>query len=437
MPFAGRLGLLVAAAALFPLGTGDDYLLRVGINTLLYALLALGLNVVVGWAGLLDLGYIAFYGFGAYCYAFLSSSHFGAHWPTLPAMGAIVVATAGLGLLLGLPSRRLFGDYLAIVTLFFAEIFQTLVTNADRITLPWNGGPTDITGGPNGIVGLDNMSFFGLHVTTPRGYFYVGLVAFVLVAGALHLVDGSRTGRAWRALREDAVAAELIGTPVNRLRLLAFSFGAAVAGLTGTIFAALQGATFPANFDLAVLVTVYAMVILGGAGSLWGVVFGAVTVNVVLEMLRTAGPARMLFYGVTLAALAAFLRPRWWSPVVVGGTIAFGFAVHAIVTAAWPGGMSSHHGFTGHWVVLLKSPEHTGNVAYGALLASVLLLTLLRRPARFLALIPVLYLAAFVWENRLVVEPSITRLILLGSLMIALMAARPQGLLGQARSELG
>src|SRR5687768_3243823 len=215
VPPWGRLALVVGLTALVPFVTDSDYVVRVAVNTVLFGLLALGLNVVVGYAGLLDLGYIAFYGFGAYGYAILSSEQFGIHWPTELTIPVVVVASALLGLVLGLPSRRLLGDYLAIVTLFFAQIFVVLTTNADRITLPWNDSPTDFTGGPNGIAGLDPMEIFGIQFGSTQSYLWLSLVVFTLVITALPLLNDSRTGRAWRALREDPLAAEVMSMPVN------------------------------------------------------------------------------------------------------------------------------------------------------------------------------------------------------------------------------
>jgi branched-chain amino acid transport system permease protein len=436
------LAALIVPAAFLPLAE-SDYIVRVGVNTLIFALLALGLNVVVGFAGLLDLGYIAFYGFGAYSYALLSSDQLGVHWPAVVSVPLIVVGSALLGLLLGLPSRRLLGDYLAIVTLFFGTIFVVLVTNANRITPPWREAPVDLTGGPNGIAGIDNFDVIAFEVTTVRGYFYLALVLFILVLSALYLLNYSRTGRAWRALREDPLAAQLMGMPINRLKLLAFAFGAAVAGLTGTIFAPLQNGVFPTNFDLALLITIYAMVILGGAGSLGGVVMGAITINVALEILRTPDQARMVFYALLVAGLFAWLRPRWAAPVVLAATVGFGYAVHAIVTTSWPSGTRGERpdsGWLGDavdgWTVLLSEPRDIGNATYGGLLVAVIAMTLLRGRWRLVGLVPVLYLASVTWENRLVSEPSIARLILLGALLVALMNVRPQGLLGTARVEV-
>src|ERR687891_1487879 len=157
-----RFLAFLAICALFPFLTDSPFLIRVGVNVLLFALLALGLNIVVGWAGLLDLGYVAFYGFGAYAYAWVSSSQFDLHWPTIATIPAVVVASALLGLLLGLPSWRLVGDYLAITTLFFAQIFVELALNLDRINLPGSDEPLNLTGGPKGVARGDPMGIFAL-----------------------------------------------------------------------------------------------------------------------------------------------------------------------------------------------------------------------------------------------------------------------------------
>jgi ABC-type branched-subunit amino acid transport system permease subunit len=441
LPAAGQLAVAVVLATLLPIVASSDYIVRVGVNTILYALLALGLNIVVGWAGLLDLGYVAFYGFGGYAYALLSSDQFHLHWPTIVSVPLIIIASGLLGILIGLPSRRLLGDYLAILTLFFAQAFVTLVSNANRITPPGHKSAVDFTGGPNGISGVDNLHLGNLAVHTVRGYFYISLGAFVAVAAALYSLNNSRTGRAWRSLREDPLAAELMGMPVNRLKLIAFAFGAAIAGLSGTIFVALQVGVFPANFDISLLITIYAMVILGGAGSMTGVVLGAIVINVVLEILRTPDPARWVFYILVVAALVRWLRP--YRRLVLGGTIAFGIVAHVIAARVAP---AATHGtplgggalgrLTDHWVILLTNPVTIGNIAYAALLLAVAFLTQIRGIWRLVLLVPTLYLAAFVWENRLVENPSVARLILVGALLIALMHARPQGLLGSARIEI-
>jgi ABC-type branched-subunit amino acid transport system permease subunit len=431
------------AAALLPVVTSNGYVIRVGFDTLLYMLLVLGLNIVVGYAGLLDLGYVAFYGFGAYAYAMLASPHFGLHWNTLAILPVVVVATAILGFLVALPSRRLLGDYLAIVTLFFGQLFVTVFNNGNRVSVLGFTRGYDVTGGPNGITNVDPYNAFGHSIGSLQAYFYMALIVFLLALFAVYLVDRSRTGRAWKSLREDPLAAELMGMPVNRLKLVGFAFGAAIAGLTGTLFAALNTAVFTADFDVPTLIIVYAMLILGGAGSLGGVILGALVVNVSLEVLRTPGHATWVFYVLIVAALLAKLRPWRAAAAVAAGTIALGFAVHAIVAATWARGTHGTPavgGFLGrglsHWVVLPSNPQMIGNVAFVALVLAVLLLTTLRGWVQKAALAPTLYLAAFVWENRLVVEPSITRLILVGVILIVLMNARPQGLLGTSRVEI-
>ena len=442
VPPWARLAIVVGLTALVPFVTDSDYIVRVAVNTVLFGLLALGLNVVVGYAGLLDLGYIAFYGFGAYAYAILSSEQFGIHWPTEVTIVVVVIASALLGLVLGLPSWRLIGDYLAIVTLFFAQIFVVLTTNADRITLPWNDSPTDFTGGPNGIAGLDPMEIFGIQLGSTQSYLWLALVVFTLVFVGLHLLNESRTGRAWRALREDSLAAEVMSIPVNRMKILAFMFGAATAGLTGTIFAAIQLGVFPQNFDLPLLITLYAMVILGGAGSQAGVVIGAVVITVSLELLRDPANARLLFYGAVLITLIAYMRPWKKLAAVLGGTILFGIVTYQLVDAirpAWTSGSIEGGRFADlldGWVVHPAYSTRLGNIGFVLLIAAVITLTQLRGPVRTVLLVPTLYLAAFVWENRLVSEPSVTRILLLGALLIALMTARPQGLLGTARVEI-
>jgi branched-chain amino acid transport system permease protein len=440
------LGFAVAAA-LLPAVTSNGYVIDVGLNTLLYMLLALGLNITVGYAGLLDLGYVAFYGFAAYGYAMLASPQFGLHWDTLAVIPVVVIATVLLGFLVALPSRRLVGDYLAIVTLFFGELFATIYQNGESMTFLGFSRKYDVTGGPNGIPNIDQFHVFGARIGALNytAYYYVALVFFMILLFAMYLVDRSRTGRALRSLREDPLAAELMGMPVNRLKLIAFASGAGVAGLAGTIFAAANTAVFASEFDFTsgLLIIVYAMLILGGAGSLGGVILGALVVNVSLEVLRDPGHATWVFYVLIVATLFAKLRPWRWLAIVVAGTAGFGFAVHAIVSAAWPRGVHGQAAVGGvlgsglrHWVILPSNPMTIGNVAFIALVLAVLALTLVHGWVQKLAMIPTLYLAAFVWENRLVVEPSVTRLILVGVILIVLMNARPQGLLGTSRVEI-
>jgi branched-chain amino acid transport system permease protein len=432
---------LAVVYGIFATNSGD---LRIGINTILFALLALGLNVVVGWAGLLDLGYIAFYGFGAYMYAFVASDKFGIHLATPAAIAVVVASSALLGLLLGLPSWRLLGDYLAIVTLFFAQIFLVVTTNGNRINVPGRDTPVDITGGPNGIPGVDPFSFAGATAVEVKTYYWISLGAFVVVALALHLLNDSRTGRAWRALREDPLAAEAMTIPVNRLKLLAFMFGAATAGLTGSIFAAVQIGVFPQNFELALLITIYAMVILGGAGSIGGVVIGAVTIGVTLEILRDADWGRVIFYLLLLTGVLVVVR-RWrYVPWVVGAVVVLGVLLVQFVGEVWPRGVAraplAADGPLGSlvdkWVLLPDRPGTIGSVAFVVLVLGVLALTLAHGWVRIAGAVPLVYLGVFVWENKLIFQPSMTRFLLVGALLVFVMNLRPQGLMGTARVEI-
>jgi len=431
---------VVAIAATLPLYLSGGDLFSYGIFTLLYAVLALGLNIVVGFAGLLDLGYIAFYGFGAYFYSLLASDHYGIHWQAEAAIPVVVLGGALLGLVLGIPSRRLLGDYLAIVTLFFGQAFVVFVNSAN----PDVAGK-GLTGGPNGLPDVDPLNFFGYKLTTKNHYFYFLLGSFIVIVAAFHFLNHSRTGRALRALREDPLAAETIAVPVNRLKLMAFSFGAATAAFCGCVFAALQTGSFPGNFDVSLLITIYAVVILGGIGSIAGVVIGAIVINVTFEFLSPANDhpelKRWLFYATILLLLTKLPWRR--AAIVLAATVAVGFAVHEIVEAvapSWAAGSPIDAGSLGDairsWVIIPVGHGQFVQFAYVALIAAILILTRLRGWWRTLALPPTLYLVAIVWENVLVEQPSVTRLILFGVLLIVLMNARPQGLLGTPRVEI-
>jgi len=464
----------VVAAALVPLLTAqtdnDIYFLRVGTVALVFSLLALGLNVAVGFAGLLDLGYIAYYGVGAYGYAMLSSDKFGIHWQAWLVIPLVVLISAMLGFLLALPSRRLVGDYLAIVTLFFGQIFFVLVNQGYRVSfLGLNNDlglrPNwDLTGGPNGIANVDRFRLGGLTASSEHAYYYVTLTAVVVVFAALSLANRSRTGRAWRALHDDSLAAQAMSMPVNRLKLMAVGLGAAVAALAGTINAALLQGAFPGDYDTQVLIIVYAMVILGGAGSLPGAIAGAFVVEVLLtEGLRPQTPisdwtnsGRWVVYGAILLVLIARIRPWRRFAAILGGLVAFGLAVHAIVAVTTTNGTSGlvstgpgafgTGGWMGwlirHWLVLPGDTYQTGmrapfNIALVGLIVLVLVLTLLDGWKRDVLMVPTIWLAGFVWETRLVLEASgPTRLLLLGVILIVVMIARPQGLLGKPRVEI-
>jgi len=447
VPPPGRLALLLGPFAIFPFVTNEGNLFRYGLITIVYALLAIGLNVVVGFAGLLDLGYVAFFGFGAYLYGIMASGHSGHHLEAEIAIPIVVVSTSLLGLLLGLTSRRLLGDYLAIVTLFFLQAFVIFVNNANGglsdFSYPFVGR-VDLTGGSNGLDQIDPLNFFGYHLTTTRQYYFYTLISLAVVMTMLYFVNASRTGRAWRALREDPLAAEAMSIPVNRLKLLAFMFGAGTAGFTGTIFGAVQSGAFPGDYDVGLLITIYAIVILGGLGSIGGVVVGALLINGAPELLRSSSNARFLFYGVILLALLIAMRPWYRTVVVLLGTVAFGFVLHLIVGALWSRGTAGHIDGGGalgraleHWVLLPTHPGRIAGWAYFGLIVAALVLTLVHGWWRTIALIPTLYLASFVWENKLVEQVSgATRLILLGALLVVIMNVRPSGIFGTARVEI-
>jgi branched-chain amino acid transport system permease protein len=432
-----RLAIAAVIGVALPQLGMNDFQVQVGINALLLAMLALGLNISVGWAGLLDLGYIAFYGFGAYGYALLSSNQLGSagiHLPAFASVPIVMVAAAGLGLLVGLPSRRLIGDYLAIVTLFFGEAFVEFTTNV---------APSKL-GGPNGIVGIDPYKAFGHQIITNKGYFYLLLVFLVLTMAVLHLLDRSRTGRAWRAVREDPLAAGMMTIPVNRVKLMAFSFGAVVAALAGTVFAAQQISVFPTDFDTPFLILIYAALILGGAGSIGGAVVGGLIIAITLDgFLRSPTQAGYIFYGVILLTLIVKVRPWTRLAAILGSTVLFGFACHAIAKAISPSAVAGGPQSTGwiadvlrDWVIVPANSTRFGNIAFVVLICLVIAMTQVRGRLRDVLIVVSLYLSACVWEARLVVEPSITRQILIGAILIVMMNARPQGLLGQRRVEV-
>jgi len=365
LPPAGKLAFLTPAILVpFLPFISEGNLFNYGLFILIYALLALGLNVVVGFAGLLDLGYVAFFGFGAYTYAFLSGTHankghvYTHHWDAQYSILMAILVCAVLGLFLGSSSRRLLGDYLAIVTLFFGQAF-VVFTNA--------ANPFGITNGSNGLANVAPLTFGRLTIDTTRGYYWFLLGCVVVVLIVLYCISESRTGRAWKASREDPLAAELMGMPVNRLKIMAFSLGAAIAGLAGAVFAAAQTGAFPQNFGTQVLILIYAVVILGGTGSLTGMLVGAVAIIASSQVLDPTSPAnvgRVLFYAALIATVFFTMRRSWTRLVTAfAATVAFGFAVHAIVDAVWSRGTAGEvtaggflTGLIRNWVLLPSNP---------------------------------------------------------------------------------
>jgi len=431
-----RLAVAGLAAAALPLLGLGGFQLQVGIDALVIALLAVGLNIVVGWTGLLDLGYVAFFGCGAYGFALVSAGQVGPngiHLPSYLSIPLVMLATAALGLLVGLPSRRLVGDYLAIVTLFFGEAFVEFTNNVAPATL----------GGPNGIVGIDPISVFGHQITSNTGYYLLLVIVLVLTMAVLRLLEFSRTGRAWRAVREDPLAAGSMTIPVDRVKLMAFAFGAAVAALAGSIFAAQQISVFPTDFDTPILILIYAGLILGGAGSIAGAATGALVIMVIYDgLLRSPTDSGYLFYGLILLTLLVKLRPWRRLGLVLAATVALGFAAHAIAAAISARAVAGGPASTGwiaaalrDWVIVPANATVAGNYGFVALVCLLIALVQAGPRTRTILLPPTLFLASFVWETRLVTEPAVTRQLMIGAILIVMMNARPQGLLGARRVE--
>jgi branched-chain amino acid transport system permease protein len=311
------LGLLLLPLAVQSIGAGW---VRILALAMLYVLLALGLNIVVGYAGLLDLGFVAFYAVGAYMYALMASPHLietfeslaqsfpqGLHtsiWLVIP-LAAGLAALAGA--LLGLPVLKLRGDYLAIVTLGFGEIIRVFMNNLEH--------PINITNGPRGLDRIDPMSLWGLSFSKPLViadykiasvtlYYWLFLGLVVVSVIVCYRLEHSRIGRAWMAIREDELAAKAMGINTRNMKLLAFAMGASFGGVSGAMFAAFQGFVSPESFSLMESIMIVAMVVLGGMGHLPGVILGALMLAALPEVLRyIAGDIQNLTGGRIDAAI--------------------------------------------------------------------------------------------------------------------------------------
>jgi branched-chain amino acid transport system permease protein len=344
---------LLAALALLVLPlvaqAAGNFWVRIIDFALLYVLLALGLNIVVGYAGLLDLGYIAFYAVGAYMFGLLASPHLAETFPAIKALfpnglhtpiwlviplGAALAGMAGM--LLGAPTLKLRGDYLAIVTLGFGEIIRVFLNNLDA--------PVNITNGPKGLLQIDSFkipllgldfgktgSLFGYEISSVTKYYYLFLIIVVVSVVICYRLERSRVGRAWMAIREDEVAAKAMGINTRNLKLLAFGMGATFGGVSGVLFATFQSFISPESFSLQESIMVVAMVVLGGIGHIPGVILGALLLAGLPEVLRWISgelDLQMLTGGrldaailrqllIALAMIAIMLaRPRglWPSP---------------------------------------------------------------------------------------------------------------------------
>ncbi|MDO5653871.1 MAG: ABC transporter ATP-binding protein [Brachymonas sp.] len=336
------IAVLVLPFVLQPFGNAW---VRIADLTLLYIMLALGLNIVVGFAGLLDLGYVAFYAVGAYLMGLLASPHLTDNFPALAAIypdglhfklwlviPLAVVFAAITGILLGIPVLKLRGDYLAIVTLGFGEIIRIFMNNLDA--------PLNLTNGPKGIGQIEPAHVFGhplsrsiklgdFTIQSVTLYYYLFLAMVLLVILVSYRLQNSRIGRAWMAVREDEIAAKAMGLNTRNLKLLAFGMGASFGGIAGALFGAFQGFVSPESFNFMESVMIVAMVVLGGLGHIPGVIVGAILLAAMPEVLRyVAGPVTQATGGridpailrqllIALAMISVMLlRPRglWPAP---------------------------------------------------------------------------------------------------------------------------
>jgi len=287
--------MAIALIALTPfLG---NYYIRVVNGLLIYILLGIGLNIVIGYAGLLDLGFVAFYAVGAYTYGLLASAQLGIHLPFL--LIVLIAALLGMlvGILLGVPVLKLRGDYLAIVTLGFGEIIRILVNNID-----W------LTGGPKGIARLDKASIFGIEIAKPVDFYWLLLATVLIVATIVWRMEKSILGKAWAAIREDQDAARGIGINTTNAKLAAFATSATIGSIAGVIFAASQRFVSPESFSLQESVLIVLMIVIGGIGNIVGIIAGAAILILLPEVLREFAEWRILFLGLLMIALI-ILRP--------------------------------------------------------------------------------------------------------------------------------
>ncbi len=298
-PLLKKITLAAAFALLMalPFFLNNYYLDTINL-ALVYALLALGLNITVGFTGLLDLGYAAFYGIGAYVYALLSTSIGLSFWLGLP-LGGLVAAF--FGLILGLITLRLRGDYLAIITLGFVQIIYLTLNNWDSLTQ-----------GPNGIMQIARPQIADLTLRTPFHFYYLILFMVVVTVIAVHRLLHSQIGRAWIAIREDALAAEAMGIDTTRMKMLAFILGAAIAGVGGVFFAARYSFVSPESFTFLESVRILSMIVLGGMGSIPGAILGAFLLTLLPELLRGLANYRMLIFGAALVVMMIFRPQGLW-----------------------------------------------------------------------------------------------------------------------------
>ena len=286
--------LLIAAALLVPLRS-DAYVLEILSNSFFYIVLCLGLNIVVGFAGLLDLGYAAFFAVGAYTTGILTSHYGWNFWLTIPAAVAFSILA---GVIIGGPTLRLRSDYLAIVTLGFGEITRIAARNLK-----------EISGGPSGLIGISRPSLFGLELNQIQHYYYAFFILVLLAIFVSYRLQHSRLGRAWQYVREDEDAAEAMGIDRVAIKLYAYVIGAVFGGVAGCFFAAKMTAISPDSFQFMQSATILMAVVLGGMGKIPGMVVGAMALVLFPEVFREIGSMRMLVFGLLLIVMMIF-RPQ-------------------------------------------------------------------------------------------------------------------------------
>ncbi|MGH8930707.1 MAG: branched-chain amino acid ABC transporter permease [Egibacteraceae bacterium] len=303
LALAGVLFLYILPSLRIPLldTPGSDFASVLFYPVGMYVLLGIGLNIVIGQAGLLDLGYVAFFAIGAYTMAVLGTTVGLSFWVILPIAVALSMAA---GVILGSPTLRLRGDYLAIVTLGFGEIIRLTARNTPSL------------GGPRGIAGIPHPPDIGpleFGVLDSRPYYWLLLSFIILVIFFVRRLERSRVGRAWTAIREDEDAAELMGVPTFRFKLWAFAMGAGIGGMGGTIFASKVIAITPDNFTLILSILLASAVVLGGSGNMVGVIVGAIVIGYLPERFREFQELRVLIFGAALVAMMVF-RPQGLIP---------------------------------------------------------------------------------------------------------------------------
>lgn len=318
--------LAIVIAGVFPLlnvaGLVETAWLRVGVISLIFVMLSLGLNIVMGETGLLNLGYIAFFAFGAYTTALLSSPKFGLQWPFLAVLALSALVAMVAGFVISVPTLRLRGDYLAIVTLAFGEIVRLTITNL----VPLTNGPNGITGiYPPALSTSADRTAEGIAawfvIDKPVEYYYLVLLCVIVLAVLLTNLKNSRIGRAWNALREDELAAVSAGITAARAKMLAVVLSAGIAGFAGSLFAYYSNVISPESFLFMQSVIVVCMVVLGGMGSIPGVIIGAIVLQALPQIIRQAAGAarsdfevyRMLIYGILIVVMVIF-RPEGLIP---------------------------------------------------------------------------------------------------------------------------